>query len=175
MKLAEALALRADTQKRIAQLRARIAANARFQEGEEPAEDAAALLSEAALAVGELEQLVRSINTTNSAVTLELPAAPARPSGGRRRETGASQSATITMTDALARRDSLRLRHSILVGAAEAAQPTGAHRQLRSELREVSALSVPELHTQADAVARELRELDAKIQQANWSEELTGE
>ena len=47
MKLAEALALRAETKRRIEQLRSRIVDNARYQEGETPAEDAAALLARA--------------------------------------------------------------------------------------------------------------------------------
>jgi hypothetical protein len=47
VKLAEALSLRADATRRVEQLRTRIVANARFQEGEEPTEDAAALLAEA--------------------------------------------------------------------------------------------------------------------------------
>ena len=42
MKLAEALALRADTQKRFEQVRSRVQSSARYQEGEEPAEDATA-------------------------------------------------------------------------------------------------------------------------------------
>ena len=48
MKLAEALALRAETKRRIEQLRSRIVDNARYQEGETPSEDAAALLVRAA-------------------------------------------------------------------------------------------------------------------------------
>jgi hypothetical protein len=44
MKLAEALALRADLQARLAQLASRATTNARYQEGEEPAEDPNALL-----------------------------------------------------------------------------------------------------------------------------------
>ncbi|NYF59172.1 DIP1984 family protein [Micromonospora purpureochromogenes] len=44
MKLGEALADRADATRRVEQLRGRITANARFQEGETPAEDAGALL-----------------------------------------------------------------------------------------------------------------------------------
>ncbi|KUF05729.1 DIP1984 family protein [Leucobacter sp. G161] len=175
MKLAEALALRGDTQKRIAQLRARIVANARYQEGDTPAEDAETLLAEAALAVTELEALVRSINATNSSIELDI--APAKPaSAGRRRQASGSVSAgTATMTDALARRDSLRMRHGILVEAADAAQDQGMLRQLRSELRQVSALPVSDLRSQADVLARELRELDAIIQQANWSHDLIGE
>lgn len=171
VKLAEALALRGDTQKRIAQLRSRIVANARHQEGDTPVEDAVALLAEAELAAGELEALVRSINATNSAIKLQI--APKSPSGGRRRQqSGAATTAQVTMTDALARRDGLRLRHSILVEAADAAQDQGVYRQMRSELRQVSVLPVPELRGQADVLARELRELDAQIQQANWLNDL---
>src|SRR4051795_6382541 len=47
VKLAEALSLRSDAQKRLAQLQARATASARYQEGEEPAEDAADLLAQA--------------------------------------------------------------------------------------------------------------------------------
>ncbi|KIP53624.1 DIP1984 family protein [Leucobacter komagatae] len=172
MKLAEALALRGDTQKRIAQLRSRIVANARYQEGDTPAEDASQLLTEVELAVGELEALVRSINATNSRIELDV-AAPKTAGGGRRRQqNGAEPATTLTMTDALARRDSLRLRHAILSDAADAAQDQGVFRQLRSELRQVTALQVPELRGKADDIARELRELDAHIQQANWSNDL---
>src|SRR4029453_4843348 len=66
MKLAEALALRADAARRAEQLRARIVAGARYQEGEPPAEDAAALLTEAVEVLGELESLIRRINRTNA-------------------------------------------------------------------------------------------------------------
>ena len=45
-------------------------------------------------------------------------------------------------------------------------------RSTRSELRYVTDLSVTELRGQADRVARELRELDTLIQQANWNTEL---
>ncbi|KAA0959931.1 DIP1984 family protein [Microbacterium sp. ANT_H45B] len=153
MKLAEALAARADLQRRIEQLRARITANARYQEGEEPAEDAVALLAEADAALVQLRDLIRRINATNAALDL---------------------GADGTMTDALAARDVLRLRHSLLADAAAAA--SGANdqflRQMRSELRQISALPVAELRSRADAVAQELRELDNRIQQANWLHEL---
>ena len=43
MKLAEALNLRADLQKRIAQLKERLANNVKVQEGDSPAEDPKAL------------------------------------------------------------------------------------------------------------------------------------
>ncbi|WP_028935160.1 DIP1984 family protein [Pseudonocardia spinosispora] len=151
MKLAEALALRADSRRRIDQLRSRVTGSATYQEGAEPAEDAVALLAEADATLDELESLIRRVNRTNSATDLG--------SDG-------------TMTDALARRDVLRMRHALLVSAADAAAGHGGYRQLRSELRQLSALPVGELRARADGVAREIRELDARIQQANWSVEL---
>lgn len=154
MKLAEALSLRANAVRRIEQLRTRVVGNARYQEGEAPAEDAAALLEEVDEVLGEYEALIRRINRTNAATTL---------------------GADGTLTDALARRDALRLRHNVLTTAADAAagknQP-GYTRQLRSELKMLSALPVAELRAQADQVAREHRELDVRIQRSNWEVEL---
>jgi hypothetical protein len=46
MKIAEALALRADLQKRLEQLKQRLVKNARIQEGDKPEEDPAELQSE---------------------------------------------------------------------------------------------------------------------------------
>jgi hypothetical protein len=62
MKLAEALAERADAVRRVDQLRARVVGSARYQEGEEPAEDAQALLLEAGDVLDTLERLIRRIN-----------------------------------------------------------------------------------------------------------------
>ena len=80
-----------------------------------------------------------------------------------------------TLTDALGRRDALRLRHHVLTTAADAAAGAGQYgysRQLRSELKMLSALSVGDLRSQADQVAQELRALDVRIQKANWEIEL---
>ncbi|MFK3835684.1 DIP1984 family protein [Microbacterium sp. NPDC087868] len=152
MKLAEALTARADLQRRIEQLRARITANARFQEGEEPSEDANALLVDAETDLARLRDLIRRINATNARLDLGTDG---------------------TMTDALATRDVLRLRHSLLTDAAASASGnTQFPRQMRSELRQISALPVAELRANADRVAQELRELDNRIQQANWTNDL---
>ena len=154
MKLAEALALRAEATRRIEQLRARVVGNARYQEGEEPAEDAAELLAEARAALADFEALVRRVNRTNAAARLDDG---------------------TTLTDALARRDTLRLHHGLVTQAADAAagksQP-GYNRQLRSELKMLAALPVAGLRSEADAVAREIRELDLRIQRANWEVDL---
>ena len=151
MKVAEALALRADAARRVEQLKARIVANARFQEGEEPSEHASALLAESAEVLDELESLIRRINRTNAAAVIG-------PEG--------------TLTDALAARDVLRLRHSVITAAANAAAGGPHNRQLRSELKMLSALPVAVLRTQADELARRIRELDTSIQRANWEVDL---
>ena len=152
MKLAEALALRADASRRAEQLRSRVTGSARYQEGETPAEDAVALLAEAGEVLDELESLIRRINRTNAATTVE----------GR------------TLTDALARRDVLRLRHRMITSAADAAAGEGQRgfRQLRSELKMIPALPVADLRRQADDLARQLREVDTLIQRTNWEADL---
>ena len=153
MKLAEGLSLRADAARRVDQLRTRIVANARFQEGEEPAEDAAALLTEVGTVLDELQDLIRRTNRTNAATQIG-------PDG--------------TITDALARRDVLRARHSVITAAADAAagRGQGMGRQLRSELKILTALPVAQLRSQADDLARQIRELDVRIQQSNWQFDL---
>ena len=154
MKLAEALSRRAAAARRIEALRTRVMGNARHQEGDTPAEDPAALLAEVDGAIDDYEDLIRRINRTNAATTI----GPAE-----------------TLTDALARRDALRLRHHVLESAANAAAGTdhaGYTRQLRSELKMLSALPVAQLRADADRVAQEHRELDVRIQQRNWEVDL---
>jgi hypothetical protein len=79
-----------------------------------------------------------------------------------------------TLTDALARRDVLRLRHGLVTSAASAAAGEGQRgfRQLRSELKMIPALPVAELRGEADELARQLREVDTRIQRANWEADL---
>jgi hypothetical protein len=155
MKLAEALLLRADRNRTLEQLKQRIQVSARYQEGEKPAEDARDLVAAASGVLDELEVLIRTINRTNSGTLME---------DGR------------TITDALAERDVLRLRYSMLKVSAEAAsgvqQQVGFMRATRSELKYLRALDVKSLRQQASDVARQARELDARIQQVNWTTEL---
>ena len=155
MKLAEALLLRADRNRTLEQLKHRIAVSARYQEGENPPEDARDLVGAASAVLDELEVLIRNINRTNSGTVM---------TDGR------------TVTDALAERDVLRLRYSMLKVSADAAsgtsQQAGFMRTTRSELKYLRALDVKGLRQQASEVARRARELDARIQQVNWTTEL---
>ena len=76
-----------------------------------------------------------------------------------------------TLTDALAWRDSLRLRHRARVELADAATAP-PNRYSRSEILRVSAVDVRGLRREADDLARELRELDNRVQELNWTTEV---
>jgi len=155
MKLAEALLLRADRNRTLEQLKQRIQVSARYQEGENPPEDARDLVVAASSVLDELQSLIRDINRTNSSTVM---------ADGR------------TVTEALAERDVLRLRYSVLKVSADAAsgaqQQIGYIRATRSELKFMSDLDVRSLRQQASDVARRARELDARIQEVNWTAEL---
>ena len=150
MKLAQALILRADHQKRLAQLQERLLRNAKVQQGDKPAEDPALLMAEMEGISEALVELIQRINRTNSA----------------------SELASGTMlSDALASREVLRMRNEVYRELAEAATVTQG-RYSRSEIKFESTVEVAEIQDLADRLAVEYRELDARIQEANWQLEL---
>ncbi len=153
MKLAEALVLRADVQKRIEQLRNRLRQSALVQEGETPPENPQELLDEAARLTDQLARLVARINRANLATTL--------PNGA-------------SVTDALARRDALQTRYSLIETAAETASYR-IDRYGRSEIRKVATVDVGALRKQMEDLAKERRELDTAIQATNWATEIGDE
>lgn len=150
MKLGEALASRADLQKRIAQLAPRLQASAVVQEGDTPPEDPTGLLAELADMCADLERLITQINLTNAAGRL--------PDG-------------TSVTAALARRDVLSTRQSVLRAAAEAVAQAQA-RYSRSEIRMTRQIDVASIRREIDDLAKERRELDTTIQEYNWTAEL---
>ena len=101
MKLAEALILRADLQKRIDQLRVRLNNNAKVQENDEPSENPEELLNELDNNINQLKILIKQINKTNC-VTV---------SNGQ------------TLADLIAERDTLTLKSNILRGFLNQLQP----------------------------------------------------
>jgi len=150
MKLAEALILRADCQKRFAQLKSRLLTNAKIQEGDKPAEKPQELIRELEGVAGELVDLIKRINKTNSATVV---------ANGK------------TLSDVLAERDVLALRRTAYNDLALSAAI--AHGRLtRSEIKYVSTINVAETQKRADELAKEYRELDARIQELNWQTEL---
>jgi hypothetical protein len=150
MRLGEALTLRADLLKRIEQLRSRLKESALVQEGEQPSEDPAALLTEFDQLASQLEELIAKINRTNLATQL--------PNG-------------MTLTDALARRDVLTLRHNVVRITADTAGER-QQRYGRAEIRTLATVDVAALRAQATEHARERRILDTMIQETNWSRDL---
>ena len=150
MKLSEALILRADCQKRIEQLRQRLMRSARVQEGEQPPENPATLLAELETTLRDLTDLIQRINKTNSLTNLREG---------------------VTISDALAQRDTLLLKRSVydsLVNAAALNQ----NRYSQSEIKNFSTVNITDLQAQVDRLSRECRELDTTIQAANWNTEL---
>ncbi|MCM3870346.1 MAG: DIP1984 family protein [Pyrinomonadaceae bacterium] len=150
MKLAEALILRADCQKRFAQLKSRLLANAKVQEGDQVAEDPKELAAELERVADLLADLVKRINKTNSATLF---------------------AGDGTISDALADRDVLASRRAVYTDLAQAAAIT---QQLftRSEVKYVRTIDVVEIQKRADELAKKYRELDTRIQEFNWLTEL---
>lgn len=150
MKLAEALLLRADMQKKLASLRERIVANAVVQEGDKPHEGPEKLLKEAIGVLGELESLIFRINRCNMSEKL---------ADGR------------TLTEAIACRDALLQKHSLLQAAISGTRREPDRYSTR-EIKWVATLDVAKLQKQSDDLAGSIRELNAKIQETNWNVEL---
>ena len=150
MKLAEALLLRADIQKKLASLQSRLQKYVIVQEGERPAEDPKELLRQVEVMAGELRQLIFAINKANLHHAVR---------------TGQ------TLTEALAQRDTLILRHSILQSVVDAcAKPPDRYGV--KEIRWVLTVDVAGLQKHADDLAKQIRDLNAAIQEAGWQVEL---
>ncbi len=149
MKLAEALLRRADTQKHISNLAARLKANARHQEGVPPAKDPALLMRELSEAVADLQWLMSHINSTNMTCVSE----------GR------------TLTDMLAERDARLMEAAALRNFLAEASDLQS-RYSHTEIRTLSSVDVPRMRKALDEKAAFIRRLDMKIQALNWTTEL---
>ncbi|GAB2748583.1 DIP1984 family protein [Melaminivora jejuensis] len=146
MQLAEALLIRADQNKKILSLRARIAHNALAQEGDAPQEDVAALLAECFAVIEQQRLLVQRINAAN---------ASARLPDGR------------PLAQVLGEREALAQRHAVLTQAVEATRQDTDRYSMR-EIKWVPQLDVPATQRQIEDLARQLRELNIRLQEANW-------
>jgi hypothetical protein len=149
-KLGEALARRAELQARLGEVRDRLRVSALAQEGDRPAEDPEPLLSELDAIAAELEKLIADINRTNAVTQI---------------------SSARTLTEALARRDVLGLLHGALKAVADSTAQQQA-RYSRSEIRLVRTFDVAAVRSRVDELARDRRQLDVEIQNANWTVDL---
>ncbi len=148
MKLANALSQRAELQEKIRQLECRLLDNAKVQEGEVPAEDPEELLRELQESCAQLEDLIARINRTNGAALVE----------------------GVPLSDLLARRDCrknhLRILRDFLGSASELVT-----RRTVGEIKIRSTVNVREMQKEVDRQSKALRELEEKIQEANWTTE----
>ncbi len=150
MKIAEALILRADFQKRLEQIRERLVRSAKVQEGETPPENPHDLLKEMDEIIKEYTNLVQRINKTNSAIEVE---------DGK------------TLTHLLAERDSIAMERSILESLVQATS-IKHDRYSKSEVKFFSTVNVGEIQKKIDLLSKSYRELDTRIQETNWKVEL---
>lgn len=148
MKLAEALSIRADLQRRISQLKSRLKDSSKIQEGDTPAEDVNDLYKELGDCLTQLEELTYRINHTNMQTVHEGE----------------------TLTRMIARKDTLTLRISVMRDVLK--HVIENDRYGRNEIKYIRTIDVPAFRKEMDAYAKKLRELDLKLQSLNWTVDL---
>lgn len=150
MKIAEALIMRANLQSEIGELRGRLGANVKVQEGDEPSEDPMKILSSLDRKTEELTDLIVRINKTNHESDFN---------------------SDMKLADALAKRDGIRKKIDSLEVAISNAI-VYQDRYSRHEVKFVSVVDIEELQKQKDVLSKKWRELDTKIQGLNWNLDL---
>jgi cell fate (sporulation/competence/biofilm development) regulator YmcA (YheA/YmcA/DUF963 family) len=150
MKLAEALLLRVDLQRKLRQIEARLIRNAKTQGDEPPSEDPHSLLLEFDSCNSQWEDLIQKINRTNSFTKTK--------SG-------------LSIADMITKRDAVKQKLSALYALSEGAT-VELNRYTRSEIVQRSAISVPEIQKQINELSKTYREIDTKLQELNWLTDL---
>ena len=149
MKLAEALQARSDLKKQLNQLEYRLNSNALVQEGEQPNEKPSELFKQYNDGLKQLEELIVKINLTNSKSKVD----------------------GVTLTELIARRDTLKQKINAYRDVLSTAS-SNTSRATRTEIKVLPTLNVESFQKDVDRMSKELRELDNKIQEANWKIEL---
>jgi len=149
MKLAEALIQRANLQTRNTQIKNRILKNVKVQEGDDPAEAAVELIAEYERNMTELEKLIVRINDTNAKTAFE---------GG-------------TLAEALAKRDCLTAKIKTYRDIYDEAS-IAPERYSRQEVKFIRCIEIKPIQAIIDALSKEYRELDTKLQGLNWTIDL---
>ena len=150
MKLAEALSIRKDLQKRIQQLEQRIKSNVKVQEDDEPLEDPTELMKELHSCLVQLEQLISRINLTNI---------------------NTKNAEGLSITQLMSKKDTLTMRIAILRNIYSEATNL-INRYSASEIRQECVIDVKQLSKQIDEYSGRLRKLDMEIQGLNFLTEL---
>ncbi|MDT2985503.1 DIP1984 family protein [Enterococcus casseliflavus] len=146
MKLAEALLLRRDLNNRLFQLRNEISSSVLVQEGD--------TLDRS---IKELFKEYDEINQQYSALVVAI---------NRKNATASLADSALLLMEALEQREQLRRKHALLTQALD--ETKAAPRMGRNEIRLVRTIDTKTLTEQLNTTAKQLRELDGKIQQTNW-------
>ena len=149
MKLAVALQERADINRKIEELKNRLKCNVLIQEGESPEEEPNSLKRELDSTIARLGVLIAKINLTNSQTVVD----------------------GTTLTELIAQKDALQLSIYVYKEIIDVANQK-TYRSRNTEIKIKTAISVVDWQKRIDALSKELRLLDIKIQETNWKIDL---
>jgi len=150
MKLAEALILRTDSQKRLEQVKHRLLLNSKFQEGELPSEDPKDLEKELQHLLKQLKQIIQRVNRTNLLTPFD-----------EQRSLG----------DALVERDLIGQERKIYSELLDRAS-VRHDRYSKTEIKFVTSINVKDTQKHVDELSLKFRLIDTRIQELNWLTEL---
>lgn len=150
MKLAEALMVRSDLQKKLYSLQSRLNKNVLVQEGDEPSEEPVSLLGQIFDVQESLHALIIKIHKTNANVVF---------SDGR------------DLLSVLSERDTLMAKHKVISTMLENASKEPDRYSYR-EIKWQKTINVEAYQRQADDIALALRQLNIDIQAKNWEVDL---
>lgn len=148
MKLAEALNLRSDLQRKATDLKDRIETSALVQDGDKPIEDTTLLLKEFDSVFIQLSDLIFKINKTNL-----LSVADGK-----------------TLTQLMADREVLAMRHRTINEIID--HCSSNDRYSRNEIKYVCTLNLSQLRKEREKYAKEYRLTELQIQERNWELDL---
>ncbi|HTO16787.1 MAG TPA: DIP1984 family protein [Edaphocola sp.] len=146
MKLAEALLLRADLQKKIEHLQYRITPLLIVSDDRLPQEEPIELMAQLRKVILNLESIIIQINKTNNETLIEGEG---------------------VLMEALAKRDSLKMLVEKLRIIRQAAQVNNS-----GDKNLKTTIDIKKLQAELDQTGRAFREIDSKIQEINWLTEL---
>ena len=146
MKLAEALLLRSEYQKKIDNLQHRIMINLKVQENEKPHEEPNSLLAESMKLNDDLCLLIKKINKRNNEIKL---------SNGQ------------TLSDALADRDMLIKKRQLLSSITSNTSERD-YRLTHTEIKMLITMDIGAIQKEIDSLSQQYRQLDTQIQGQNW-------
>jgi ABC-type uncharacterized transport system fused permease/ATPase subunit len=143
MKLAEGLLLRSDLMKKIEHLQNRIRPVLIVVANTSPQEDPIKLMAKLRKAILDLQAIVIRINKTNNQTYIEGEG---------------------PLMEALAKRDALKMLSEKLRNIRQAAQIN----QAITSTNRSTTVDIKNLQIEIDQTGRALRDIDSKIQEANW-------